>query len=530
MTPLPIATARTGATRSTAVLTGRCGALGLLALSATALVGGCGGEPPYEGPYAHVLLISLDTTRADHLGCYGGQSAKTPRLDALAREGVRFEQAVSAASSTLSSHTSMMTGLYARKHGVARNGFMVNKSNVTLAEVLGQSGFHTAGFIGSFALDEVFDFDQGFDVWNQEFDIDFDVAKADQNQRRATQVTDALLAHVDRALDEPRMFLFAHYFDVHSPFDPPEPWASEYALPGGPKAVDLIGIREQEARHQDRVGEKRQVYDVGLGRKLVMEVDGTPLPGDAELAALYAGELAYTDSEVGRLLDGLEERGVLEDCIVIVTADHGETFWEHGDFWHHGAWVYDTNVHVPFLMNLPDGRGAGRVVEQPVSGVDLFPTLLDLLDLPLPEPVHGVSLVGAIDGEGAPLRPIFAEATQPTRAHEKKDGWINQLKSRCVRRGRWKLIQAPYLRLEEFFDMENDPGERKNLLLDDSSGAEVRQAYAELRAELDTWSSNEDPRDSQFNPEQMDSVLKRLQDLGYVGEVEGLTAPGADGE
>ena len=491
-----------------------------LLLLALAALASCGGpaRPDYEGPYRHVLLISLDTTRADQLGCYGGQLARTPRLDALAAGGVRFAQAMSTASSTLSSHTSIMTGLYPRRHGVARNGFMVNDENVTLAEVLGQAGFHTAGFIGSFALDQVFDFDQGFDVWNQEFDIEFDPTHADQNQRRAESVTDALLAHVDRALDEERLFLFAHYFDVHSPFDPPEPFASEYALPGGPKAADLGVIHAQEVAHQERIAERRPVFDVGLDLALATGADGTRLPGDDELAALYAGELAYTDAQVGRLLDGLERRGVLQECVVILTSDHGETFWEHGDFWHHGAWVYDTNVHVPFLVQLPDGRGRGTVVEQPVSGTDLFPTLLDLLDIELPEPVDGVSLVGALDGGQAPLRPLYSEATQPTRVHEKQGGWLNQLKSKCVRRGRWKLILTPYLNLEELYDIASDPGERQNLMKTGEPSAEVRSAYVELYRQLESWSATENPRDSQFNPEQMDAVLKRLRQLGYVGE------------
>jgi arylsulfatase len=467
-----------------------------------------------------VLLITLDTTRADQVGCYGGALARTPRLDALAAQGVRFEQATAAASSTLASHTSLFTGLYPRRHGVARNGFMVNDQNVTLAEVLGGAGFHTAGFIGSFALDQVFDFDQGFDVWNQDFEIEFDPERADQNQRRAEAVTDAVLAHLDRVGSEERLFLFAHYFDVHSPFDPPEPFASTYALPGGPLSSTLGDIREQELKHQSRIAAPRPVFDVGLDLGLAVGADGTRLPGDEALAALYAGELAYTDAQVGRLLDGLAERGLLQSCIVIVTADHGETFWEHGDFWHHGAWVYETNVHVPFIVHLPDGRGHGALVPEPVSGVDLFPTLLDLLGIALPEPVDGISLVEAINTGRAPLRPVFAEATQPSRVTEDQSRWVNQQKSKSIRRGPWKLIQTRYLAFEELYDLAHDPGERRNLLRQQEPAAETKAAYAELRVALDAWSAKEEPRDSQFNPEQMAAVLKRLRQLGYVGADE----------
>jgi len=472
--------------------------------------------PEYTGPYKHVLLITMDTTRADHLGCYEPGCELTPNIDALAADGVRFEHATSAAPSTLASHTSLMTGLYPRRHGVARNGFMVNQENVLLAEVLGQAGFHCAGCIGSFALDEMFDFNQGFEFWDQEFQIDFDVEHADQNQRRAQAVTDAVLAHVDRVGSSQRLFLFAHYFDVHAPYDAPESFASRYALAGGLQSSTLGDIKAQETLHQERIGERRAVFDVGLNRALAKGDDGSALPGDEELAALYSAEVAYTDFHIGRLLDGLEQRGILQDCIVILTADHGETFWEHGDFWHHGVWVYETNVHVPFIIRLPDGRGRGTLVKQPVSGTDLFPTLLDLLGIALPEELDGISLVPAIDGLGAPLRPIFSEATQPTRVTESESPWVNQQKSKCIRLGRWKLIRAPYIGFQEFYDLASDPGERHNLLMSEPT-PQARAAYKKLSGLLDGWAKSVNPRASRFNPEQMDSVLARLQALGYVG-------------
>ena len=271
-------------------------------------------------------------------------------------------------------------------------------------------------------------------------------------------------------------------------------------------------------KHQERlIGERRAVYLQGLSRELAERADGQSLDGDEDLSALYAGELAFVDREVGRLLDGLAERGILDECIVVLTADHGETFWEHGDFWHHGAWVYETNVHVPLLVRLPDGRGAGGVVQRPVSAIDLFPTLLELLEVPLPEPAPGLSLVGAIDGEEPPVRAIFTEATQPTKGVEDRFKWGNQLKTKAIRRGRWKLIQAPYLQYEELFDLAADPAERNNLLL--QSTPEIQQRYASLRRELDAWREQEDCLPSDFNSRQMEGVMKRLAELGYTGEV-----------
>lgn len=486
----------------------------------------CAGESgPAEPSYKHVLLVSLDTTRADQIGCYGGNVSKTPRIDAIAAEGVVFEEMMSAASSTLASHTSMMTGLYPRQHGVARNGFMVNNENVMLAEVLRDEGFHTAGFIASFALDQEFDFDQGFAFWDQEFGLNPGAGRTQMNQRRADKVTDAVLRHLDELDGGERLFLFAHYFDSHSPYDPPEPFNTEYAVPGGMTTSTLGDLGKQITKHQELVnGKKRPVYDFGLSLELAQYAKAEKLPGDDDFKGLYNGELAYLDRELGRLFDGLEERELLRDTIVVITGDHGETFWEHGDFWHHGAWVYQTNVHVPFIVRLPGGEGAGRRIAEPVSGVDVYPMLLKLLDIPLPEPVAGIGLAAVFKGNTPPAqRPLFSEATQPSRRPPGQYTWENQQKARCVRIGRWKMIETPYLKYRELYDLEADPGERKNLLLDPNP--KLAQVMKGLSQAMGSWSQQENGRASAFKSTQMQNVQKRLQGLGYVGDLED-----ADGE
>jgi arylsulfatase len=488
----------------------------LLSGVAALFLASCGQES-YQGPYKHVLLISLDTTRADALGCLGGGEGASPRIDALASQAVKFSETTCTAPTTLASHTSIMTGLHPRRHGVPRNGFMVAQENVLLAEVLDRAGFHTAGFLGSYALDRAFDFNQGFEAWDQDFDIEYSPLDADQNQRRAERVTDAVLSHVDEVGDSERLFLFAHYFDAHAPYDPPSPFAERFALPGGPTSSNLRDVARQELAHQARnAGDRRVVFSEGLTRELIAGSSGEPLPGDTALAALYAGEVAYMDAHIGRLLDGLEERGILKDCVVVLTADHGETFWEHADAWHHGAWVYQTNVHVPLLFRLPDGRGAGSTIEAPVSTVDIFPTLLELLELPLPEPVDGVSLLGALDGAPLAERALFTEATQPVNELEAGSPWPNQAKPRAVRRGRWKLVEAPYLELTQLFDLETDPGEQVDLIAAPTPQSRVEAPL--LQRELDLWSRDPRPRGVRFNSTQVDEVHERLQALGYTGE------------
>jgi len=488
-------------------------------LTALLFTGSCAQEPPAR--YPHVVLISLDTQRADHLGCYGNETVATPEIDAFAAEATLFRSTSTVVPTTLASHTTMMTGLYPRKHGVVRNGFMLNHDNVMLAEVLKEEGFHTAAFLGSFALDRVFDFNAGFDHFDQEFTIEYDPKMADQVQRRAEAVSDAVLSHLDEIdVEDERLFLFVHYFDPHAPFDPPEPYGAKYAREGGPIKSDFMDLGAQEHAHQKAVtGKYLSPFKYGLSPELIRGADGKPIPGDDDLAALYAGEVTYMDAHVGRLLDELRERGILDDAIVILTGDHGETFWEHADFWHHGAWVYETNLHVPLIVRMPDGRGRGQTVDDHVATIDLFPTILDLLEIPLPEEVDGISLAGALDGQALPVRPIYCEATQPIAVEQLRSKraliWGNQLKAKSVRIGRWKYIQAPYLKgLDELYDLENDPEERVDLIRQPTTESQAQ--LPALRRALNQWMTKPQPRSSTFNRAQLDYIRDRLDALGYT--------------
>ncbi len=494
----------------------------LAAVACATLLASCGDASSDPEPrYRHVVLITLDTFRADHLGCYGNETVETPRIDALAAESTVFLAATSPAPTTLAAHTSIMTGLSPRSHGVVRNGFMVNPENHMLAEILGRAGFLCGAVLGSFALDADFDFDQGFHAFDADFDLLLDGDHFDQNQRRAEQVTDAALAFVDAADDGERLFLFAHYFDAHAPYDPPAPWNAKYAEEGWSTAATQDDLEKAVRVHQRTVlgpGQapgQRQVFQFGLSTELLTQMSGEPLGADLELAALYAGEVSYLDHHVGRLLDGLKERDILDDAIVVITGDHGETFWEHGDVWNHGLWLYDTTVHVPLIVHLPDGRGAGREVREPVSTVDVVPTLAELLGLELPEPVDGHDLTAALVLEDAlpDPNPVFSEATQPVSLPVAAGGWPLDALPKSVRAGPWKYVWAPYLNHEELFHVVRDPGERTNLLRAATPQAIARRN--ELRAELESWLRARTPRASSFNRAKAREVADRLNALGY---------------
>lgn len=490
----------------------------------------CRARPALPRP-RHVVLVSLDTLRADQLGCYGNQVVETPELDAFARQAVRFDQVQSAATTTLASHVSIFTGKWPHDHGVVRNGFLVNASNETLAEVLKAAGFRTAGFVGSFALTHLTFVDQGFDHWDDVFKERIRTRDPEPNQRRAEDVTDAVLAWLDQAGTGAPTFVFAHYFDAHHPYDPPAPYDELYPQATEGLLGDVEDQRRAVAEHQEAIlGASRGLDDAivnGLVPELVLEADGRPRGIDTDLAARYAGEVSYLDHHLGRLFEGLRQRGLWDDTLVIVTADHGETFWEHGDFWNHGLGVYQTTAHVPLLIKLPGGSFGGTVVREPVSSVDLLPTVLELLDQKVPEGVSGVSLVGALAGGKVGPRDLFSEATQPARKERAEFLWRGACKAKAVRDGRWKYIWTPYLQVEELYDLASDPGERVNLLAGVDPAARARAR--DLRSRLDAWARSAEPLPSRFfragdagdGRLSAEDVIQTLRGLGYVGgEIE----------
>jgi arylsulfatase A-like enzyme len=389
-----------------------------------------------------------------------------------------------------------------------------------LAERVKQAGYRTAGFVGSFALARRFAMDQGFDLYDENLDLLIHPKRYDQNQRRAGRVTDAVIESLDAWRGEP-LFLFVHYFDPHAPYDPPAPF-DKLGIEGGPAPEQrgLEYLRRAVSEHQRRAsgqdhGGLKVVFN-GLNVDLLEGATGRPGEADATLAALYAGEISYVDSQVGRLLDALSERGILDRAVLVIVSDHGETLWEHGDFYNHGLALYETTVRVPLLIRLPDRRHAGTAIETPVSTVDILPTLLELLDLPAPGNLEGISLVGELEGKaGRNQRPLFSGATQPThrRFHPEGLNWRNDLKARSVRDGRWKLVETPYLGHRELYDLETDLGERRNLLL--APTAELLATAERLGVLLAEWNRSAYPLPSYPSKEHAEEVRRRLEALGY---------------
>ena len=370
-------------------------AVGLAVAALFSLRRGGGGKGP------NLLLITLDTTRADHLGCYGKADATTPNLDALARSGVKFTRAFCNVPLTLPSHATMMTGLYPPEHGLRVNGEKSLAPDVTtLAQVFSSRGYRTAAFVAAFVLDSRFGLDRGFHVYD-----DYDRPGADEifddssmyRYRSGKKVADAAIAWIRRNRGRP-FFCWVHFFDPHRPYYPHPKFDRLY--PDSP----------------------------------------------------YDSEVSFMDEQVGRLIRCLKENGLLDTTVVIAAGDHGEGLGEHGEV-EHGLLLYNASMRVPLIVSSPGRVAPGSVADPLVSLVDLFPTILDIFGWTAPGPVSGRSVAAALRGGTIPPKAFYAETEFPLTEY----GWSPL---QAVVTGEWKYVRAPR---EELYDEKADPRELENL-------------------------------------------------------------------
>ncbi len=408
----------------------------------------------------NLVLITLDTVRADRLGCYGYSRARTPAIDGLADRGVVFGQAIAPTSVTLPSHATILTGLTAPSHGVRNNGsFRLAGARRTVAETLGENGYRTAAFIGAYVLDARYGLDQGFDHYDDEVNVTGKPAEgAHYVERSAGHVTEAALAWLEgppaREKQQP-FFMWVHYYDAHYPYAPPESFTD--SLPRDP----------------------------------------------------YDREIAYTDTQIRRVVDALRAKNLIDRTLIVVTADHGEGLGEHDEATH-SLLVYDTTVHVPLVFSCPAlFRVPTRVDDRVVGLVDIVPTVLGML---------GVSSDGAVDGRNvftsAPdeARAIYIE----TMASLMNNGW-SPLSG--LRRLNDKFILAPR---PEFYDLLADAGETDNLF--DTEAPAIIALADQLDEKLEGWPSVESmvAQARTMDPEE----AARLAALGYVNTLGGGAALG----
>ncbi|MFH1277963.1 MAG: sulfatase [Candidatus Eisenbacteria bacterium] len=439
----------------------------------------CSGGP--EKP-ANLLLVTVDTERADRLGCYGAPGALTPVADRLAREGVLFTNAFTSIPITLPAHCSILTGLYPRTHGVLSHGYTLPEERTTLSEILKGEGFRTAAFISSHVLDDKYGTGQGFDIFWKRYNYGPKRMRRALRDRGEDLLTQAALDWARLELDEP-FFLWLHWFHPHKPYEPPPPMDAIYDPdPSSPLRADVETLN--------------RVWRGGI----------EPTPAEIDrFRRLYQGEVAFTDRQLGMVLERLEEMGVLDRTLVVYTADHGEVLYEHDRYFGHDIMLYDPSIRVPLLVRAPGAAKGGTIVNDQVRQIDLLPGILDLLGVHRPDILwEGRSFAPALRGEALEEAPIFAEVFPP------KPEWKSPPRH-GIRYGDWKLITVEGEDGVQLFDLAADPGEERNLADEETAKS------AELQALLLEWMASTPLPDEDF-PELTDEERENLRSLGYLEE------------
>ena len=435
----------------------------------------------------NLILISIDCLRADHVGAYGYRRSTTPSIDELAKEAVVFENAWSSSSWTIPSHMSMLTGLPPSIHGLAGSpeSFWAGRSKGLarsvpyLPELLARAGYETDGLVSSAPLSPAYGFERGFNLYRQ-------------HGARASDVVDSALA-LSRQSKGRRQFLFVHLIDPHWPYQP------------------AIEFRQYAENFIDRFGPRPQE----ISELLTKVRDRRPPENPDEITQavhLYDAAIAYTDQELGRLFDGLEEMGLYEQSLILMTADHGEAFFEH-DNWMHDGTLYEEEIRVPLIVKWP-GRVEPRTVKTPVSHEDIFTTLLEAAGLSAPSS-QGVNLRDLTRGAKPDNRHVVSEVSRESprgtmRLIALRDGNLKYIAT---------LLGSPDGEIsldevveEELYDLAQDPAEKRNLLTE--SSREATRFRRLLRTYVErVGRTKADEGELLLRDEEMDS---RLRALGYV--------------
>lgn len=407
----------------------------------------------------NVVVITVDTLRADHLGCYGYQQIRTPNIDALAAESIRFERAYTPVPVTLPAHAAIFTGTYPTLSGI--HDFSGNKLSLkqpTLASVLKQAGYVTGAVIGSAVLDPRFGLNQGFDFYEGNFDFNrLQESNLEEMERPGNVVADVALDWLAKNYRS-TFFLWMHLYDPHYPYRPPAPYDEQY---------------------KDR---------------------------------LYDGEIAFADSQVGRLISFLKAKGLYGNTLIVLTGDHGESLGEHGEKTH-GFFLYNATLHVPVILHLPGREVAARVIPELVSLTDLMPTVLQALELEVPEQVQGRSLLPLLEAKDSSRRNLYAETFLP-RLH------FNWSELRSVETEKYQFIEAPK---PELYDLVADPGETRNLYTDKKAVGE--ELHARLSSLIRQYSADQEVAEKTgLDP----ALMERLKSLGYAGFSGGSNSAGRE--
>jgi len=441
-----------------------------------------------------IILISIDTLRPDHLGCYGYRQPTSPTIDRLAGGGVRFENAISTTSWTLPAHAALFTGLYDSAHGLVDNGLRLAENHVTLAEVLGQAGYQTAGFFGGPYLHPAFGVGQGFETYEScmtklpddaserlvraQSSIPDSVSHADITGPRTLKKFKHWLAKAD----ERPMFVFLHFWDVHYDYIPPKKYIEMFD-PDYKGQLSSVNFMRNPAIHRFMA------------------------PRDLQhLLALYDGEIRFTDDILGQILAELERSGRGQQTLIVVTSDHGEEFFEHGGKGHTRT-LFDEVVKIPLIFCWPGHLREGAVVPDQVRLIDVMPTILALAAVELETEVQGRDISELLRGDSLPEQSALCEL-------------MVFEKMRALRTRRMKVIKPLGSPGQAYFDLRRDPNERRRISsLTAPAKALLKELEEATRESLSLYASL--TRGQSQEMQISEEMRQRLRSLGYIGNGEG---------
>lgn len=434
----------------------------------------------------NIILISIDTLNPLHLGVYGNERNTSPVIDSLANEGVLFLNAFSHSPKTSPSHMSLFTSLYPSVHKIRnwnklQGGYSLDHHLITLPEILKNVGYKTAAFTGGGNVRSSIGFGDGFDVYDNE-----------------DQVWENALNWLDNNY-ESKFFLFLHTFKVHSPYLPPPPYNTMFSTNYDGKIIDSEKALLAYFRNNYKDGE-----EFPGSHHLFWEQVNKSDPRDVEqVIALYDGVIRFmNDRLVGRLLNKLRKYNLVENTLLLFTSDHGEEFLQHGDFLHKE--LYDEHIHVPLIMHIPgEDKYKHQVVKQQVSLIDIVPTLLDYLFLPIPVMMQGTNLWPILDGKNSNL-PVFSERIVISDVPDKK---------KAIRTPEWKYIWWPTMQKAELFSLTDDSAERLNVV------GKYPEVAAKLHRQVMEWLQENEKKGQSiktFSHTFDAKTIDKLKSLGYI--------------
>ncbi len=444
----------------------------------------------------NIILITVDTARADHLGIYGYDRDTSPNIDRLATQGTMFKYNFAAAPSTTPSHATIMTGLYPQTHGVTASGYKIGNID-TIASLLSKEGYETAAFASASTVKSyITNLDRGFDVYNERFYLlegftlqpivrtvldKTGIIYNQANERRADEVNKAAFLWLEKNKDK-RFFAWIHYFDPHAPYNPPAPYDSLYTsknYKGNLNKDDTLDFEIETIKNKVKISREDHDYIVDL----------------------YDGEIKYTDYHIGLLLKKLDELKLTDKTTIILVADHGEEFGEHDEtYYWHGKYVYDTSMRVPFIIKGPE-IPAGKVIDRDVvENIDIAPTIFDYLGIKTNTNFEGTDLMPLVKD---PDTPIKYEAYLLADTEASNASAIRTLEN--------KYIYTPHSKdnkeNEEFYNMISDPVELSNIISSNDTNTIL------LKEKLFKWiASHAEIAKQQLDPE----IIKTLKALGYL--------------